>query len=299
MKRSNRTVPVLAVALLAVALAGCRSSRGCCPPQQTACAPSPCAPPCPQPYVMPAPCAPPMAAAPRALPPQGGTGNWGFEDMSGPPMPTPMPAPMPSGSGLSDRLAAEQSARAAAEDRLTALQRKLDQLENNLTQTSATPVSRGGTSAGAAYGAGESSAERLAAELSRSTRGEVEHNGRVVIVRLSDAFLPGSEQMKRDSAVATTIMATAEALLRYPTAEVAVVGHSDGTPISRTKDRWTDNVHLSRERAQTVAQELARHGVPGSRIAVDGRGSVEPLVYPESTAADRARNRRVEIHVRF
>jgi flagellar motor protein MotB len=87
--------------------------------------------------------------------------------------------------------------------------------------------------------------------------------------------------------------------MRHPAAEVSVVGHSDGTPIKVTKDKWTDNVHLSRERAQTVAQALARNGVPAARMAVDGRGSVEPLVFPERTAGDRARNRRVEVHVRF
>ena len=78
-----------------------------------------------------------------------------------------------------------------------------------------------------------------------------------------------------------------------------MVGHSDGQPLNKTKKRWGTNVNLSRERAQTVATELSKNGVPASRIGVDGRGSVEPLVYPEKTAKDRATNRRVEIHVRF
>jgi len=78
-----------------------------------------------------------------------------------------------------------------------------------------------------------------------------------------------------------------------------VVGHSDGQPLNKSKKRWGTNVNLSRERAQTVATELSKNGVPASRIGVDGRGSVEPLVFPEKTDKDRARNRRVEIHVRF
>jgi flagellar motor protein MotB len=202
-------------------------------------------------------------------------------------------APAAPSGAIAAEIEAERRARQDAEARVNALERRIGEFESALHPT------RSGGGSMPSYGGDDGAAERLAAELRASTGGEVEQNGGVVIVRMCDSFRAGSEQLKQDPALNTTLMATAEALMRYPTARVAVVGHSDGQPINRTKDRWRDNVHLSRERAQTVATTLARHGVPASRIEVDGRGSVEPLAYPERTDTDRARNRRVEVHIRF
>jgi outer membrane protein OmpA-like peptidoglycan-associated protein len=48
-----------------------------------------------------------------------------------------------------------------------------------------------------------------------------------------------------------------------------------------------------------VANALAKRGVPAGRLAVTGRGSAEPIVYPEQSSSDKARNRRVEVRVQF
>jgi flagellar motor protein MotB len=286
-------LPALALAILAVGLAGCRSRSRTAP--QTAAAPGTTyvAPPPTTTYVPPpTPSAPPPPSFDGAIPPSS-SDFGGFESV-----PDPAPAPTLTQADVEAMIRADRDARRQAEAQLDALQRKIDRLNESLSQPPA-PVQVRATAPTAPVSGGETAAARFAEELRAGTRGEVELNGSIVIVRLSDVFQPGSEELKGDSSTRTTLMAAAAALLRYPTSQVAVVGHSDGQPIRVTKERWTDNVHLSRERAQTVAQELARNGVPSSRLAVDGRGSVEPLVFPERTAADRARNRRVEIHVRF
>lgn len=71
---------------------------------------------------------------------------------------------------------------------------------------------------------------------------------------------------------------------------VSIIGHTDNT--------GTDAVNnpLSLNRAAAVRDYLSTRGVASSRIAIEGRGSREPLVANDS-AANKAKNRRVEIFV--
>jgi outer membrane protein OmpA-like peptidoglycan-associated protein len=71
---------------------------------------------------------------------------------------------------------------------------------------------------------------------------------------------------------------------------VTIIGHTDNT--------GTDAVNnpLSLNRAATVRDYLSTRGVATNRIAIEGRGSREPLVANDS-AANKAKNRRVEIFV--
>ena len=56
------------------------------------------------------------------------------------------------------------------------------------------------------------------------------------------------------------------------------------------------NNPLSLNRAASVRDYLAARGVNSSRVSIDGRGSREPIV-SNDTAANKAKNRRVEIFV--
>ena len=145
---------------------------------------------------------------------------------------------------------------------------------------------------------GSSVASRFADELRARTRGEVIVNGNTVVVRVTDAFESGSNQLKKDAGLIGTLQATANALATTPAASVEVVGHSDSTPLKRTKDKWGTNKRLSEARAQTVATELSRHGVPASRMMVSGMGSDQPLD-ARNTKSAHAKNRRVEVVIRF
>ena len=82
----------------------------------------------------------------------------------------------------------------------------------------------------------------------------------------------------------------ANGLVKNPAATINIVGHTDSS--------GTDAVNnpLSFNRAIAARDYLAARGVASSRFAVDGRGSREPIA-SNSTAADKAKNRRVEIFV--
>lgn len=82
----------------------------------------------------------------------------------------------------------------------------------------------------------------------------------------------------------------AKGLLNNPETKVTIVGHTDSS--------GTDAINnpLSLNRAAGARDYLVARGVQISRIAIDGRGSREPLV-ANDTAANRAKNRRVEIFV--
>ncbi|MCZ7561300.1 MAG: OmpA family protein [Burkholderiaceae bacterium] len=82
----------------------------------------------------------------------------------------------------------------------------------------------------------------------------------------------------------------AQTLNANPTTTVRIVGHTDTTGTDAINDP------LSINRAANTRQYLAARGVDAARIAIDGRGSHEPIA-DNSTAAGRAKNRRVEIYV--
>ncbi len=75
---------------------------------------------------------------------------------------------------------------------------------------------------------------------------------------------------------------------------VYVVGHTDNDPIKRTK--WKDNLELSSQRAMAVVRYLMSKGVSNTRLLAAGAGEFSPIV-PNSTPANKAKNRRVEIYV--
>jgi len=86
---------------------------------------------------------------------------------------------------------------------------------------------------------------------------------------------------------------------KYAGKQIDVVGHTDTDPIRKTKDKWKDNWELSAERALTVVRYLIRKGIAEDKIRAVGCGESRPVA-SNSTAAGKAKNRRVEIvvHVR-
>lgn len=72
--------------------------------------------------------------------------------------------------------------------------------------------------------------------------------------------------------------------------KVTIIGHTDST--------GTDAINnpLSVNRAAATRDYLVARGVSTNRIAIDGRGSREPIA-DNNTYAGRAQNRRVEIYV--
>jgi len=76
---------------------------------------------------------------------------------------------------------------------------------------------------------------------------------------------------------------------------IAVAGHTDDIPINTP--RYRSNWELSTSRATSVVHEFLKFGdVPPDRFVLEGYADTKPLV-PNDTAANRAKNRRVEIVV--
>lgn len=88
----------------------------------------------------------------------------------------------------------------------------------------------------------------------------------------------------------TVLDTFAQGLVKNPDARVSIIGHTDSTGSDAI------NNPLSINRAASVRDYLAARGVPISVVAIDGRGSREPVA-GNDTADGRSRNRRVEIFV--
>jgi outer membrane protein OmpA-like peptidoglycan-associated protein len=75
-----------------------------------------------------------------------------------------------------------------------------------------------------------------------------------------------------------------------PAGRITVDGHTDDVGAD------ADNQRLSEARAQSVVRWLTEHGVAASRLTAHGYGEAHPA-YPNDSAANRAKNRRIEIAV--
>lgn len=82
-----------------------------------------------------------------------------------------------------------------------------------------------------------------------------------------------------------------EALNTLP-GKVVVIGHTDD--LRSFSVRFPSNWELSKARAASVIKLLEAKAGPPDRYTVVGRGETEPIV-PNNSAANRARNRRVDI----
>ncbi|HBC57306.1 MAG TPA: hypothetical protein DCZ03_09095, partial [Gammaproteobacteria bacterium] len=75
--------------------------------------------------------------------------------------------------------------------------------------------------------------------------------------------------------------------------KIVVAGHADNIPINTA--RYRSNWDLSAARAASVVHHLIQSGaVPPQRLIAEGHGDAHPL-FPNTTAENRAKNRRVEI----
>ncbi len=77
-------------------------------------------------------------------------------------------------------------------------------------------------------------------------------------------------------------------LKNNPNSQVNIIGHTDNTGSDAI------NNPLSVNRAASTRSYLVSQGVAMNRLHIDGRGSSDPVA-PNDNAANRAKNRRVEI----
>jgi type VI secretion system protein ImpK len=112
------------------------------------------------------------------------------------------------------------------------------------------------------------------------------------LLRILNGFPSGSAQLKAEY---RPMMQKIAAELANDPARIAVVGHTDASPIFSA--RFPSNWHLSQARAKNVSDMLATYAPLQERISFEGREAMEPIA-SNDTEEDRARNRRIDIRIR-
>jgi type VI secretion system protein ImpK len=130
----------------------------------------------------------------------------------------------------------------------------------------------------------------LAPDIERGLVSVTESADRSTITLHGDGVFPSGRAEVVDS-FGPLLGRIGDALRTVP-GKVLVIGHTDDVP--SVSAQFPSNWALSKARAASVVELLARRAGPPARYAVEGRGETEPLV-PNTSAANRARNRRVVI----
>jgi len=113
-----------------------------------------------------------------------------------------------------------------------------------------------------------------------------------VTLRGDGVFASGSAEVARSQ---QPVLARIGDALRAVPGKVVVIGHTDNTKPALSA-ALPSNYDLSKARARTVTGLLAERAGPPTRYTSEGRGETEPVA-PNDSAANRARNRRVDIVV--
>jgi len=144
-----------------------------------------------------------------------------------------------------------------------------------------------------AYEVGPYLAE-LDAELRRQTAGiglDVLQVGGGIVIRIPAAFTFDAGSAAVKATTDATLLEIARTVKTRNRTFVDVLAHTD------TSGSPQVNAALSEKRAAAVATYLSAHGVTKARIASRGLGETSPLYSPETSEADKASNRRIEIRL--
>lgn len=107
---------------------------------------------------------------------------------------------------------------------------------------------------------------------------------------MGDAVLFPTGSYTLSAGAEATLSRVAYNLDQFPDTDVTVVGFTDNTGSEALNNK------LSLERAESVVNYLASHGVASSRLKAVGEGWNDPVA-SNATPEGRAQNRRVEIYI--
>ena len=131
---------------------------------------------------------------------------------------------------------------------------------------------------------------------SQITKGSIEVTGNdvrtIIRIREKGSFPSGSARI--NPSFSPVMKKIAETVKQTP-GQIHIAGHTDNVPINTF--RFKSNWELSSARAVSILNELIRHErIDNNRLVIQGHADTKPLV-PNTTAANRAINRRVEITI--
>ena len=118
--------------------------------------------------------------------------------------------------------------------------------------------------------------------------GSVAKNERGIVVTIPEAFWSGIRTSTFAPNADARLTALADAIISNPDYSVVIESHTDS---SGAPDELQA---LTNDRSQTILARLSSLNVPADRIRASGMGATLPIA-PNTTAANRARNRRVQI----
>ncbi len=196
-------------------------------------------------------------------------------------------AALQGSAGDKDKLAAEL---AAANQRVADLERQLADRDKELAGL------RGDLSAEMAKlkEAQRGLIKALRPQIEKGTI-MVDLNNERLLINLASSYLFGSGEDQLKPAGADALKQVGAILKDFPEYKVAVDGHTDNQPIRTSlKKKFPTNKELSEARAANAAGALSEGGL--SNATTTGYADSKP-VEPNTTAAGRAKNRRVEVRV--
>ncbi len=117
--------------------------------------------------------------------------------------------------------------------------------------------------------------------------------GKLYITMRSKLLFPSGSANVQSSGM-TALRILSRILKKNPNINVVIEGHTDNVPISPKNKKFKDNWDLSTARAVNVTRILTkRYNIRPERLTAAGRSMFFPVA-PNTTAAGRAKNRRIE-----
>ena len=118
--------------------------------------------------------------------------------------------------------------------------------------------------------------------------GTVIQNDRGIVLTLPEKYWSDPRVSSFSAEADTNLTSLGEVLANNTDYRIIVESHTDNKGVP------DDLETLTNERAQAIADKMISFGVTSNRIESKGLGAVLPLA-PNSTNANRAKNRRVDI----
>ncbi len=146
----------------------------------------------------------------------------------------------------------------------------------------------GGLIGGAAGGSVGYYLDRQAKELAKVAATKRTDDGILVQLKSDILFRTDSAVLKPEAVDQLTKVG--DIVAKYPQDRIRVEGYADSTGGAR------HNEELSQRRADAVRSVLLGRGVKDAQVTALGMGDTKP-VSTNATAAGRAKNRRVELHI--
>lgn len=105
-------------------------------------------------------------------------------------------------------------------------------------------------------------------------------------------YRPGSADMSKEGR--DIVNTLADVFKNNPSMDVMVEGHTDASPVRRSRYLHKDNWDLSTNRAANVVRALEDAGVPAGQLIAAGRADTEKVIDTDAGKEEGAANRRIE-----